>query len=65
MYIKCIVMLCAIWCPLFNFKNVENTLGGQLVFKKLQASTPVRSIYVLCLGGCIKKSIIQIQTKPG
>ena len=45
MYIKYIVMLCAICCPLFNFKNVEKTLGGALVFKKLQASAPGRLLY--------------------
>ena len=30
-------MLCAIWCRLYNSKNVKNTHGGVLLLVKLQA----------------------------
>ena len=33
-----IVMLCAIWYHLYNFKNVKNTHGRVLLLVKLQAS---------------------------
>ena len=33
------VMLCTIWYPLYNLKNVKNTHGGVLLFVKLQAET--------------------------
>ena len=32
------VMRCAIWCHLYNLKNVKNTHGGVLILVKLQAS---------------------------
>ena len=32
-------MLCAVWCSLYNFKNVKNTTGRMLLLVKLQAST--------------------------
>ena len=31
------VMLCAIWCHLYNLKNVKITHGGVLILVKLQA----------------------------
>ena len=32
------VMHCAIWCNLYNLKNVKNTHVGVLILVKLQAS---------------------------
>ena len=31
-------MRCAIWCYLYNLKNVKNTHGGVLMLVKFQAS---------------------------
>ena len=31
------VMRCAIWCHLYNLKNVKNAHGGMLILVKLQA----------------------------
>ena len=36
--IEIIPMLCAVWCHLYNLKNVKNTHGAVLLFVKFQAS---------------------------
>ena len=36
-YTSAYVMLCAIWCYLYNLKNLENTLGRVLLLLKLPA----------------------------
>ena len=41
------VMLCAIWCYLYNLQNVKNTHGLVLILVKLQAEAkPFLSLYI-------------------
>ena len=44
------VMSCAIWCHLYNLKNVKSIHGGVLILVKLQASATLLKLTLL--DGC-------------